>query len=88
MQVEFLARFSKDLDKINSKTVKQEVIKFIELIDEAKSISSLPNIKKLIGHKNAFRLRIGDYRLGFFVNSDVVQLARIVHRKDIYKVFP
>ncbi len=38
--------------------------------------------------KFAYRIKIGDYRIGIFVESKVVEMARFVHRKDIYKVFP
>jgi len=31
---------------------------------------------------------LGDYRIGVFINKDTVQLARFVHRKDIYHLFP
>ncbi|WP_374754821.1 type II toxin-antitoxin system RelE family toxin [Dyadobacter psychrophilus] len=44
--------------------------------------------KKLKGFSNAYRIRIGDYRVGIFVENNIVELARIAHRKDIYKVFP
>jgi mRNA interferase RelE/StbE len=42
----------------------------------------------LKGHKFAYRIKIGDYRIGIFVESKVVEMARFEHRKDIYKVFP
>ncbi len=88
MEVEFLGRFSKDLDKISSKDVKEEIIKLIELFEVAKTLSEIPQTKKLKGHKTAYRIRIGDYRLGIFAGKNKVEFARILHRKDIYKAFP
>ncbi len=88
MKVEFLSKFVKDLDKINVGHVKSSVIKTIELIEEVNSLNEVPNIKKMKGHKSAFRIKIGDYRIGIFVNGKTVEMARVVHRKDIYKVFP
>ena len=88
MKVEFLKSFSKDLDIVSSKTIKNSLTKTIELIESANSLDQIPNIKKLKGHKSAFRVRIGDYRLGFFFESSTIILARFVHRKDIYKLFP
>lgn len=52
------------------------------------SLDEIPNIKKLKGHKSAYRIRIGDYRLGFFFENTTIIFARFVHRKDIYKIFP
>ena len=88
MQVEFLNSFYKDLDSISQKSVRSQVIRLIEQIESADNLLSFPNIKKLKGHKSAYRFRIGDYRVGFFLDGQKVQLAHVVHRKDIYKVFP
>lgn len=87
MQVEFLSKFSKDLDVVNQKSVKNNLVKLIKLFELENDLNAIPNIKKLTGHKSAYRVRIGDYRLGFFYEKDIVTFARIVHRKDIYKVF-
>lgn len=35
-----------------------------------------------------YRIRIGDYRIGIFVEGKTVEFARVVHRKDIYQQFP
>ena len=88
MIVEFLARFSKDIDCINQKSIKNNLIKVILSFETANSINDISNVKKLSGHKSAYRVRIGDYRVGIFIDGNKVQFARIVHRKDIYKVFP
>lgn len=87
MNVEFLEKFYKDLNKLQT-PVKLAVAKVIEKIEKAKSISDIQNIKKLSGHKSAYRIRIGDYRIGIFVTNHSVEFARVVHRKDIYDVFP
>ncbi|MCX7737423.1 MAG: type II toxin-antitoxin system RelE/ParE family toxin [Candidatus Kapabacteria bacterium] len=88
MEVVFLAKFNKDLDKISDTQIKMQVIRIIEEIELAKKLSDLVNVKKLSGFKAAYRIKLGDYRIGFFFENDTIELARIVHRKDIYKVFP
>jgi mRNA interferase RelE/StbE len=88
MKVEFLKKFSKDLDDLRPKPVKQALIRVIELMETVDSLEKIPNTKKLKGHKTAYRTRIGDYRLGFFFENSTISLARFVHRKDIYKIFP
>lgn len=88
MQVEFLSKFSKDVDHISQKSVKNNLVKLIRLMESESDLNNIPNLKKLFGHKAAYRVRIGDYRVGFFYESRKVIFARIVHRKDIYKVFP
>jgi mRNA-degrading endonuclease RelE of RelBE toxin-antitoxin system len=88
MKVEFLKRFSKDLDEIKTKSVKQSIIRLIGLMETIDALDKIPNTKKLKGHKNAYRTRIGDYRLGFFFENSTILIARFLHRKDIYKIFP
>jgi len=88
MTVAFLRKFSKDIDAINSQSIKDQLLTLIELIESTDSLKNIPNLKKLKGHKSAYRIRIGDYRLGFFYENNVVLMARFVHRKDIYNLFP
>jgi mRNA interferase RelE/StbE len=88
MQVEFLSKFSKDLDLISLKSVKTNLAKLIRKIETEESLASIPNLKKLTGHRSAYRVRLGNYRVGFFYENHTVIFARIIHRKDIYKVFP
>jgi len=88
MKVEFLKKFSKDLDNIKAKSVKQSVIRLIELMEAVDTVDKIPNTKKLKGHRNAYRTRVGDYRVGFFFENSTILLARFLHRKDIYKLFP
>jgi len=60
----------------------------IEEIKKAKNLSELHQVKKMKSAKNAWRIRIGDYRLGFFLTCKTITLACFVNRKDIYKQFP
>jgi mRNA interferase RelE/StbE len=87
MQVEFSKRFSKDIDALKLKSIKQSLMRLIEAMEAAESLESVPNTKKLKGHKTAYRTRVGDYRLGFFLENSTILLGRFVHRKDIYKIF-
>jgi mRNA interferase RelE/StbE len=88
MKTEFLRRFYKDLDKIKSPSTCSNIVDAIENVESANLISDIKGIKKLVGFKNAYRIRIGDYRIGLFIEDKTAQFARIVHRKDIYNLFP
>jgi mRNA interferase RelE/StbE len=88
MQVEFLSKFNKDISSIKVKSTKTKLIEVIDSIEKATSMSDIKGLKKLKGFKDAYRVRVGDYRLGAFINKDVAELARFVHRKAIYKFFP
>ena len=88
MKTEFTNRFYKDIDKITQTSVKSDLLSVIQQVEEAKLLTEIKNIKKLKGHPTAYRIRMGDYRIGIFYEKNVIEFVRIVHRKDIYKVFP
>ncbi|HRI62554.1 MAG TPA: type II toxin-antitoxin system RelE/ParE family toxin [Saprospiraceae bacterium] len=46
-----------------------------------------PGCKKLVGEENAWRIRIGDYRVLYEIQDQVliVRVVDIDHRKDVYK---
>ncbi len=88
MKILFEKRFLKDIELINEKNLKPQVGIIIAEIEKAERLSSMLNLKKLKGHKSAYRIRIGNYRLGFFYENQTVTCTRLLHRKDIYKSFP
>lgn len=88
MKVVFLNSFKKDVLKITNVKLKEQVKLVILAIEVAESIKELTNLKKIKGYSTAYRIRIGDYRLGCYYDNEVVEMARLVKRNDIYKVFP
>ena len=72
MRIEFPDKFSCDLDKIYHKSVKKSTLKIIEQLERATSFSEIPTIKKLTGFRSAYRIRIGDYRIGILVEGNVI----------------
>ena len=48
MQVEFLSKFSKDIDQISQKSVKTNVAKLIRLMESEGDLNNIPNLKKLM----------------------------------------
>jgi mRNA interferase RelE/StbE len=89
MIINFDKSFEKSLGKIEDKILFQKIEKIIIEFENAKSLPGMLNIKKLKGYKNYYRLRIGEYRLGFEkIDEHTVLFIVFAHRKDIYKSFP
>ena len=65
----FLKRFLSDLKKIKHPKIKRQIIALIETLETAKNLDDLSNFKKISGYGFAYRLRMGDYRLGFFTKT-------------------
>ena len=88
MTASFRSSFARDLSRITDKSLLKRVKESIEAVERAKSISDLPNHKKLKSSKNYYRLRIGDYRIGLAIEGDNVVFVRFLNRKEIYRYFP
>ena len=89
MILEFDKSFEKSLDKITDKSLFNKIYKLIQQIETANSLSELSNVKKLSGFKNYYRVRLGDYRIGFEkINDHTIRFIVVAFRKDIYKIFP
>lgn len=88
MKVEFLEEFSRDLDKLKNPEIKKYLAESILRCEQAGMLTEIPNIKKLKGFRNAYRLRVKEYRAGFYMENGVIEFVRFLPRKDIYKSFP
>jgi mRNA interferase RelE/StbE len=88
VKVTFRDSFAKDLKSVKEKGLLHRVREVIEVVEKGGSLADLPNLKKLKGGGNYFRLRVGDYRIGLSLENDTVIFVRFLNRKDIYKYFP
>ena len=89
MKTNYLPTFIKDLKSLKStssySTIKNLVFTDLLAVQDLKEIS---NLKKLKGDDNAYRIRVGDYRIGFFLEGDTITFARVLHRREFYRYFP
>jgi mRNA interferase RelE/StbE len=88
VKVGFRDSFAKDLKGVKEKGLLDIVREVIEAVERANSLAELPNLKKLKGGGNYFRVRVGDYRVGVALDGDTIVFVRFLNRKDIYKHFP
>jgi len=88
MEVVFLEKFVKDLDKIKDKNTRKRIAQAIEKLETADTLEQITGLTKLVGFSSYYRIRVGDYRMGIIVDNQTVELARVAHRKEIYRLFP
>ena len=60
------------------------------LLDAIESLASSPRpdgVKKLASTENAWRIRVGDYRVIYSIEDDVlvVTVVRVAHRREAYR---
>ncbi|MBC7473752.1 MAG: type II toxin-antitoxin system RelE/ParE family toxin [Candidatus Sericytochromatia bacterium] len=79
MNIVTTKRFDKQLEKHNSKS-KQRL---------ANAIDKLPDgdVLKMKGHNTPtlYRLRVGDYRIIFMMEVNIITLIKLDSRGDVYK---
>jgi len=84
VKIIFRRSFAKDLKKIRQNAILQEVQAVLEQIEQSASLHDIPNVTHLTSEGPYYRIRIGDYRLGLFVEDEAITFVRFLHRRDIY----
>ena len=81
MTVKVDDRAIKDLSKIH----KTYVSKIFQKIEELEKFPEIPNIKKLTNFNPPYRLRVGNYRVLFDIEDNILTVYQVKHRKESYK---
>jgi len=80
--------FLKDLAKLPLRYRKKVERLVFEDIPKLNNIFGSLDIKKLKGHRDYHRIRIGNYRIGCKIEEDKITFYRVKSRDDIYRIFP
>jgi len=80
----------KDIDKIRDRHAVRGLVKALDLLEAADDLRTMSQVKALAGNGSYYRIRIGNYRLGFRQSDDGqgVLIMRMMHRREIYRHFP
>jgi mRNA interferase RelE/StbE len=88
MNTEFTSSFEKNLKRIIDSALRQKVKQVILSVEQATTMSDIPELKKLKGYKSSYRIAVGAYRIGIEIFGDMVTFVVFKHRKDVYRFFP
>jgi mRNA interferase RelE/StbE len=88
LKTTFRASFGRDLKRIKDEQVLGDVRTAIIETEAAAVWNEIANIRKIKGASNAYRIRVGDYRIGIYIEHDSVEFVRVLSRRDIYRKFP
>ena len=88
MEFKFKKSFERDFKKVKDKNLAKAILECVHKVSSAQTINDISNLKKISGHKSAYRIRTGNYRIGIIIENNVAILVAFAHRKDIYKKFP
>ena len=96
MQLVFERTFLKDVRRIRDLRIQEKIRLTLEQLQALNDIvavaGALSDVKKMQGYASYYRIRVGDYRLGFALDTleDGTQLRfiRALNRKEMYRYFP
>ena len=71
MNVEYSRDFGKAVQKLSGKMLDSVRGAILE-VKNAESIKDITDCKKLVGYRNVYRIRIGDYRAFFTFHVEVI----------------
>ena len=87
MNVEYSKDFEKSVKKLSGKML-DSIRRVITEVKNAESIKDITDCKKLVGYRNVYRIRIGDYRAFFTFHveiiNDTVIFRYLVSRDEAY----
>ena len=88
MKTAFTNKFLRQVSSGTFRIIHKRIEKVILDVENATSLSQIKNLKKLKGQTKYYRIRLGDYRIGLYIEDQVIEFTTIGNRKDIYKRFP
>ena len=71
MNVEYSKDFEKSVKKLTGKML-NSIRRVIMEVKNAESIKDITDCKKLVGYRNVYRIRLGDYRAFFTFHVEIV----------------
>jgi len=79
-ELEFKPKAVKDLDSLHS-TIRERVVEKVERMRNDLE----GDVKRLTNFVPEYRLRVGDYRVLFDVESNRIVVYRVRHRREVYR---
>jgi mRNA interferase RelE/StbE len=81
--IQWRSSTKKDLRRL----AREEVVRVIEAVEKLAEEPFPHGSQKLAGAERTYRIRIGDYRVIYEVETETrtVEIERVRHRKDVYR---
>ena len=88
MKVEYRSSFIKDIKKLKSKSVSNLIQAVIENCESAQSIAEIKHCESLQSRGKFFKIKVGQYRFGVYINAGTVEFLKFGTRQNSYDDFP
>ena len=89
MDVRYRESFLRDLKKLKNHPLYGRIFTLaFETLPGAEALTAVPGVKAMTGHPDRYRIRVSSYRVGIQVDGKVVEMVRVLDRRDFYRYFP
>ncbi|MBU1599825.1 type II toxin-antitoxin system RelE/ParE family toxin [bacterium] len=89
MEVLYRKLFLKDLKKLKNQPIYKQIVDLVfTTLPKAATLRDIAGIKAMKKYPNRYRIRIGNYRIGIEVGDNIIEVMRILHRREFYRYFP
>jgi len=88
--ISYNIRWKSSARKEIKKLPKDIILKIVDTVEKLAENPFSTDSRKIVGAQRTYRIRVGNYRIVYSVESDnlVILIIRIRHRKDVYKNLP
>lgn len=82
-KIEWKQSAKKELKKLD----KQIIFRILQAVEDFADNPYSSGSKKLIGSDSIYRIRVGDYRIVYKIQSSVltIEIIKVGHRREIYR---
>ncbi|MBU6402883.1 MAG: type II toxin-antitoxin system RelE/ParE family toxin [Verrucomicrobia bacterium] len=89
MKVSYQPAFIRDLRQLRGRPEYERIYRLVfEAMPRWAGLAGQAQVKCLSGRDHAYRVRVRDYRIGFYWRGEVLIVSRVLHRREIYRYFP
>lgn len=89
MEVRYRKSFLRDLKKLKKHPLYNKIYTLaFETLPEAEMLTDVPGVKAMTGHPKRYRIRVGSYRIGIHSDGPILEMVRVLDRRDFYQYFP
>jgi mRNA interferase RelE/StbE len=89
MDIEFSKSFENQTSQIKDKALLFRLSKLVGRVLECQSLNEIPNLKPMVGYAGFYRIQLGEYRVGIYLEDKTVWFLFFGKRNEsTYKRFP
>jgi len=89
LEVRYRESFLRDLKKLKKRPAYDRIFQLaFDTLPAAASLREIPSVKSMSGHSRRYRIVGGGHRVGIELDGGVVEMVRVLDRRDFYRYFP